>query len=80
MARRGEARQGEAGFFMKRKIEITMTELRRNLGDIARRVSLDKERIIVTKGGVPAFAIVPIEDLLTIDMLGGGEYLRGRKT
>jgi prevent-host-death family protein len=48
---------------------ITMTELRRDWHAIARHVAETKERILVTRRGVPVFHLVPIEDLELLEEL-----------
>ena len=41
----------------------SIEELRENLSEITRRVSIAKERVIVTFHGKPLCAVVPVEDL-----------------
>ena len=45
---------------------LPLTDLRRQLTDVANRASFKRERTIVKRNGKPAFAIVPIEDIRTL--------------
>jgi prevent-host-death family protein len=45
---------------------VTLERTRRDLGDLANRVEFKEERLIVTRRGKPAFALVPIGDLAAL--------------
>ena len=47
--------------------EIPATALRRESGDLLGRVQYQYERVIITKNGKPAVAMVPLEDLALIE-------------
>ncbi len=50
-------------------INATIGELRGSLADYVDKVALDKERIIITRHGRDAVAIVPIGDLQFIERI-----------
>jgi prevent-host-death family protein len=48
---------------------IRISEVREHLADLGNRVSLRGERVIVERRGKNLFALVPIEDLETLERL-----------
>jgi prevent-host-death family protein len=48
---------------------VSITDLRPNLNDIANKVCFAGERFIVERNGKPAFALVSCDDLETLEAL-----------
>ncbi len=48
---------------------ISLTDLKRNLGEIVNRAAYGKERIILLSRGKPRAALISIEDLEQLEML-----------
>ena len=55
------------------EIEVTMTELKRSLGDLVNRAAYGREWIVLVSHGRPKAAIVSIEDLELLRRLRRGE-------
>ena len=55
------------------EIEVTMTELKRSLGDLVNRAAYGREWVVLVAHGRPKAAIVPIEDLEALRQLRRGE-------
>ena len=55
------------------EIEVTMTELKRSLGDLVNRAAYGREWIVLVSHGRPKAAIVSIEDLEMLRRLRRGE-------
>lgn len=49
------------------EIQVSMTKLRHNLGDLVNRASYGGERVIVMSRGEPKAAIIGIEELLRLE-------------
>jgi prevent-host-death family protein len=50
-----------------REIQVSMTKLRHNLGDLVNRASYGGERVIVMSRGEPKAAIIGIDELLRLE-------------
>jgi prevent-host-death family protein len=48
---------------------LPTTKIRENLSDVLRRVSEDKERIVLTEAGKEIVAVIPLEDLALVEAL-----------
>ncbi len=48
---------------------VTTVEARKQIGEVINRVAYGKERVVLTRRGKPIVAVVPIEDLETLDLL-----------
>ncbi|MFQ5434472.1 MAG: type II toxin-antitoxin system Phd/YefM family antitoxin [Anaerolineae bacterium] len=48
---------------------MSLTDLKRNLGEIVNRAAYGKERIILLSRGKPRAALISIEDLKQLEML-----------
>ena len=55
------------------EIEVTMTELKRSLGDLVNRAAYGHDWVVLVAHGRPKAAIVPIEDLELLRRLQRGE-------
>ncbi len=55
------------------EIKVTMTELKRSLGDLVNRAAYGREWIVLVSHGRPKAAIVSIEDLELLRRLQRGE-------
>ncbi len=62
------------------EIEVTMTELKRSLGDLVNRAAYGREWVVLVAHGRPKAAIVSIEDLEMLRRLRRGEQPAGRVT
>ena len=62
------------------EIEVTMTELKRSLGDLVNRAAYGREWVVLVAHGRPKAAIVPIEDLEELRRLRRGETPARRVT
>lgn len=63
--------------------DLPAAEARERFDDLFKRAADDKERVVLTRGGKPAAAIVPIEDLEFLeaieDRLDAEEYRRAKE-
>jgi prevent-host-death family protein len=48
-------------------LKLTTAAARRDLADVIKRVRTTKQRVIITRYGLPLVAIVSIEDLARLD-------------
>ena len=48
---------------------LNMTDARHEFTNIANKVMIAKERIFISKNNKPAFAVVPVEDVETLEAL-----------
>ena len=48
---------------------VALREFRHDLTDIAGRVQHRDERVVITRNGRPAFAVVPVSDLEALEAL-----------
>jgi prevent-host-death family protein len=53
---------------------ISAVEARDHFSDVLNRVSVDQERILVTRYGKAAMAVVPVEDLAELEYLEDESY------
>src|SRR2546421_1626378 len=56
--------------------ELSTSEAREKIADVIGRVSYGHERVVITRNGKPAAAVVPIEDLEQLRLL---DRARGQK-
>lgn len=52
---------------MKKKEEVAISELRENLSDLINKSAFGKQRIVLNRRGKCLVALVPIEDLETLE-------------
>lgn len=55
------------------EIKVSMTALRRNLGDLVNRAAYAGERIVLVSRGEPRAAIIGIADLRRLERLSAGQ-------
>ena len=55
------------------EIRVSMTTLRRSLGDLVNRAAYGGERIVLVSRGEPRAAIISIEELRRLERAGAGE-------
>jgi prevent-host-death family protein len=48
---------------------FTTVEARKQIGEVINRAAYGKERVILTRRGKPVVAVVPIEDMETLEAL-----------
>jgi prevent-host-death family protein len=55
---------------------MTTAQARQNLSDVLNRTAYGKQRVVLTRRGRPVAAVVPMEDLATIEALENKADLR----